>query len=91
MVNAWAVENRLVLGQIKTEDKSDEIKAIPELFQIIDIKGCVVTLDAMGCQGEDISMRAAIPAESFSEGGRGGEWVGRIQKTGNQGLNRRNL
>jgi predicted transposase YbfD/YdcC len=52
MVNAWAVENRLILGQIKTEDKSNEITAIPELLKIIDIKGCVVTTDAMGCQKE---------------------------------------
>lgn len=52
MVNAWAVENRLILGQIKTDDKSNEIKAIPELLKIIDIKGCVVTTDAMGCQKE---------------------------------------
>jgi len=52
MVNAWAVENRLILGQVKTEDKSNEIKAIPELLKIIDIKGCVVTTDAMGCQKE---------------------------------------
>jgi predicted transposase YbfD/YdcC len=52
MVNAWAVENRLITGQVKNEDKSNEIKAIPELPKIIDIKGCVVTTDAMGCQKE---------------------------------------
>ena len=52
MVNAWAVKNRLVLGQVKTDDKSNEITAIPELLKLIDVKGCVVTIDAMGCQKE---------------------------------------
>jgi predicted transposase YbfD/YdcC len=52
MVNAWAVRNRLVLGQVKTEDKSNEITAIPELLKLIDVKECVVTIDAMGCQKE---------------------------------------
>ena len=50
MVSAWAVENRLVLGQVKTEEKSNEITAIPELLKVLDIKGCIVTIDAMGCQ-----------------------------------------
>jgi predicted transposase YbfD/YdcC len=48
MVSAWAVRNRLILGQVKTSDKSNEIKAIPELFKVLDIEGCVVTTDAMG-------------------------------------------
>lgn len=50
MVSAWSCENRLVLGQVKTEEKSNEIKAIPELLQLLDVKGCIVTIDAMGCQ-----------------------------------------
>lgn len=50
MVSAWAVENRLVLGQVKTDEKSNEITAIPELLRLLDIKGCIVTIDAMGCQ-----------------------------------------
>lgn len=50
MVSAWSVRNHLILGQVKTEDKSNEIKAIPELLKVIDIKGCIVTTDAMGCQ-----------------------------------------
>jgi len=50
MVSAWAVENRLVLGQVKTEEKSNEITAIPELLKVLDIKSCIVTIDAMGCQ-----------------------------------------
>jgi predicted transposase YbfD/YdcC len=52
MVSAWAVRHRLILGQVKTEDKSNEITAIPELLKVLDINGCVVTTDAMGCQKE---------------------------------------
>ncbi len=50
MVSAWASENRLVLGQVKTSEKSNEITAIPELLNLLEIKGCIVTIDAMGCQ-----------------------------------------
>lgn len=50
MVSAWSVENGLVLGQIKTEEKSNEITAIPKLLEILDLKGSIVTIDAMGCQ-----------------------------------------
>jgi hypothetical protein len=52
IVNAWASDNGLALGQVKVEDKSNEITAIPELLRVLDIKGCVVTTDAMGCQKE---------------------------------------
>lgn len=50
MVSAWACANGLVLGQIKTEEKSNEITAIPELLRMLEIQGCIVTIDAMGCQ-----------------------------------------
>lgn len=50
MVNAWAVANKVVLGQLKVDDKSNEITAIPELLSILAIKGCIITIDAMGCQ-----------------------------------------
>src|SRR5512145_2287712 len=50
MVSAWASENQLVLGQRKVDKKSNEITAIPALLQILDIAGCIVTIDAMGCQ-----------------------------------------
>ena len=50
MVSAWADGSRLVLGQVKTEEKSNEITAIPELLKMLDINGCIVTIDAMGCQ-----------------------------------------
>ncbi|WP_102798998.1 ISAs1 family transposase [Bowmanella denitrificans] len=56
MVNAFATQNALVLGQVKTEDKSNEITAIPELLKLLDIKGCLVSIDAMGCQ-TDIAQR----------------------------------
>ena len=50
MVSAWAARNQVILGQVKTDSKSNEITAIPELLKLIDIKGSVVTIDAMGCQ-----------------------------------------
>ena len=50
IVSAWAVENGLTIGQVKVEDKSNEITAIPELLNILDVKGCIITIDAMGCQ-----------------------------------------
>jgi predicted transposase YbfD/YdcC len=52
MVSAWAASNRVVLGQVKTEEKSNEITAIPKLLEVLHIKGAVVTIDAMGCQKE---------------------------------------
>lgn len=50
MVSAWASEIRLVLGQLKTDDKSNEIIAIPELIKMLALEGAIVTADAMGCQ-----------------------------------------
>jgi len=52
MVSAWATANELVLGQVKVEDKSNEIPAIPKLLQLLDITGCLVTIDAIGTQTE---------------------------------------
>jgi predicted transposase YbfD/YdcC len=52
MVSAWAAANHLVLGQVKVDDKSNEITAIPALLQMLDLHGCIVTIDAMGCQKE---------------------------------------
>ncbi len=51
-VSAFASEARIVLGQIKVEDKSNEIDAIPELLGPLDLKGAIVSIDAMGCQHE---------------------------------------
>ena len=50
MVSAWACRNGVVLGQVKTEEKSNEIVAVPQLLEKLELKGCIVTLDAMGCQ-----------------------------------------
>ena len=50
LVSAWASDIRLVLGQLKTADKSNEITVIPELIKILDLRGATITIDAMGCQ-----------------------------------------
>jgi predicted transposase YbfD/YdcC len=52
VVSAWAADNGLALGQLKTEDKSNEITAVPKLLRALELGGCIVTLDAMGCQKE---------------------------------------
>lgn len=52
MVSAWACTNQLVLGQEATDEKSNEITAIPKILKLLELKGCVVTIDAMGCQRE---------------------------------------
>lgn len=73
MVSAWASANRLVLGQRKVDDKSNEITAIPALLSVLEIAGCIVTIDAMGCQKEI--------ASTIIEGG--GDYV--LALKGNQG------
>jgi predicted transposase YbfD/YdcC len=73
MVSAWASANGLVLGQLKTDEKSNEITAIPELLKLLVIEGCIVTIDAMGCQTEI--------AQSIIEGQ--GDYV--LALKGNQG------
>jgi predicted transposase YbfD/YdcC len=50
VVSAWAESNGLVLGQLKVADKSNEITAVPELLRVLELSGCIVTTDAMGCQ-----------------------------------------
>ena len=50
LVSAWASEQRLLLGQRKVDGKSNEITAIPQLLRLLHLKGCIVTIDAMGCQ-----------------------------------------
>ena len=52
LVSAWASANQLILGQVKVVDHSNEITAIPELLNALDVSGCTVTIDAMGCQKE---------------------------------------
>ncbi|TAL62837.1 MAG: ISAs1 family transposase [Bacteroidetes bacterium] len=56
LVNAWASENKLVLGQFKTQGKGHEIAGIKDLLNILDIKGSIISLDALGCQKEIVSL-----------------------------------
>ncbi len=56
MVSAWATSQKLVLGQVKVNSKSNEITAIPELLKVLDLNGCIVTIDAMGCQREIVKL-----------------------------------
>ena len=74
MVSAWASEQRLVLGQLKTAERSNEITAIPLLLELLALRGCIVTIDAMGCQRE-------IAAQIISQEA---DYVLSLQ--GNQGL-----
>ncbi|GAB4305526.1 MAG: hypothetical protein Fur0025_47570 [Oscillatoriaceae cyanobacterium] len=50
LVSAWAGVHRLLLGQVKVENKTNEITAIPALLELLDISGCIITIDAMGTQ-----------------------------------------
>src|SRR5262245_43652711 len=52
LVSAWATANGLTLGQVAVDAKSNEITAIPQLIELLDLEGCVVTIDAAGCQKE---------------------------------------
>jgi len=52
MVNVWTSANGLALGQTKVEEKSNEVTTIPKLLRLLEIAGCIVTIDAMGCQKE---------------------------------------
>jgi predicted transposase YbfD/YdcC len=56
MVSAFSAENQVVLGQVKTAEKSNEITAIPELLKLLELRGCLVSIDAMGCQ-KDIAQQ----------------------------------
>jgi predicted transposase YbfD/YdcC len=73
MVSAWCAANHLVLGQVATDAKSNEITAIPELLKLLDLQGSVVTIDAIGCQKK-------IAAQIVDQGG---DYV--LQLKGNQG------
>ncbi len=62
MVSAWATQQRLVLGQVKVDEKSNEITAIPELLKVLSLHGCIVTIDAIGCQKEIVKLIARAPS-----------------------------
>lgn len=63
IVSAWSAENSVDLGQVKCEEKSNEITAIPELLQMLELSGATVTIDAMGCQKEIVKQIAEKSAE----------------------------
>ena len=63
MVSAWSTSHGVVLGQEKTSEKSNEITAIPALLEVLELKGCIVTLDAMGCQKEIVEKIGAKKAD----------------------------
>lgn len=73
MVSAWVSSHQLLLGQVRTQEKSNEITAIPKLLEMIDIKGHIVTIDAMGCQKAIVQQIVA----------QGGDYI--IGLKGNQG------
>jgi len=73
MVSAWSSQAKMVLGQVKTEEKSNEITAIPALLKLLELKGCIVTIDAMGCQ--------KTIAQSIID--KGGDYI--LALKGNQG------
>jgi predicted transposase YbfD/YdcC len=73
MVSAWGCEQRLVLGQIATDAKSNEITAVPKLLEMLSLKGCIVTVDALNCQ-RDIARQIV---------GQGGDYA--LALKGNQG------
>uniref|UniRef100_UPI0040482C0C ISAs1 family transposase n=1 Tax=Flavobacterium sp. TaxID=239 RepID=UPI0040482C0C len=52
MVSAWSCESNMVLGQLRVNEKSNEITAIPKLIDLLEIENCIITIDAMGCQTE---------------------------------------
>ena len=63
MVSAWAAEARLVLGQLKIVEKTNEIPMVPALLRFLDIRGCIVTTDAMSCQTETVAQIVAQEAD----------------------------
>jgi len=63
MVSAWATTNQLVLGQVKVDEKSNELTAIPELLKVLELSGCLVTIDAIGCQKEIVKLIAQKNAD----------------------------
>ena len=72
MVSAWGCANRLVFGQEVTDEKSNEITAIPKLLALLELKGCIVTIDAMGCQ-RDIAEQIIDQGGDYSLGLKGNQ------------------
>ena len=76
MVSAWSAANRVVLAQVKTEEKSNEITAIPKLLELLHLDKCTVAIDAMGCQKE---IAKTIIERGAVKGAKGGIMNRRLQ------------
>jgi len=63
IINAWSCSNSICLGQLKVDDKSNEIPAVPELLKLLYVKGAIVTLDAMGAQEDTVEMITDMSAD----------------------------
>lgn len=63
MVSAWSAANQITLGQVVVDDQSNEITAIPKLLEILELSGCLVTIDALGCQTEIAAKIVAAEAD----------------------------
>lgn len=74
MVSAWSTANSMVLGQEKTADKSNEITAIPELLDVLELKGCIVSIDAMGCQ-HAIASKIITKKADYILALKGNQWL----------------
>jgi len=72
IVSAWSNANQLVLGQVKTDEKSNEISAIPALLDLLELKNCIITIDAMGCQ-KDIAEKITEYASDYVFGLKGNQ------------------
>ena len=72
VVSAWVAENQITLGEIKTDEKSNEITAVPQLLDMIDIEGSIVTADAMSCQ-KDISKKITEKSADYVIGLKGNQ------------------
>ena len=55
MISAWSNRAQMVLGQVRVNEKSNEIPAVPELLDLLELKGCIITIDAMSCQKKTVS------------------------------------
>ena len=76
LVSAWVADNRLTLGQLATEEKSNEITAIPQLLELLDVRGATVTVDAMGCQ-KDIAKKITELGADYVMGLKGNQGTAR--------------
>jgi len=81
LVSAWVADNRLTLGQLATEEKSNEITAIPKLLELLDVRGATVTVDAMGCQ-KDIAKKITELGADYVMGLKGNQGTARKEVEG---------